>query len=140
MSWTKRSPRRSERRLAQLTGASAVVIVHDMRTSSGPLAAAMARGVTSAGADVVDGGLGSTDMLYYGSGSLGLPGAMITASHNPARYNGIKLCRAGAKPIGQDTGLAELKQLAMRPRLHQGRDAGHDSLPGPAGRIRRVPE
>jgi phosphomannomutase len=99
--------------LAQLTGASAVVIVHDMRTSSGPLAAAMARGVTSVGADVVDGGLGSTDMLYYGSGSLGLPGAMITASHNPARYNGIKLCRAGARPIGQDTGLADLKQLAI---------------------------
>jgi phosphomannomutase len=99
--------------LAQLTGASAVVIVHDMRTSSGPLAAAMARGVTSAGADVVDGGLGSTDMLYYGSGSLGLPGAMITASHNPARYNGIKLCQAGARPIGQDTGLADLKQLAI---------------------------
>ena len=99
--------------LAQLTGASSIVIVHDMRISSGPLAAAMARGVTSVGADVVDGGLGSTDMLYYGSGSLGLPGAMITASHNPARYNGIKLCRAGAKPIGQDTGLTELKQLAM---------------------------
>jgi phosphomannomutase len=99
--------------LAELTGASAVVIVHDMRTSSGPLAAAMARGITSTGADVVDGGLGSTDMLYYASGSLGLPGAMITASHNPAQYNGIKLCRAGAKPIGQDTGLAELKQLAI---------------------------
>jgi phosphomannomutase len=99
--------------LAQLTGASAVVVVHDMRTSSGPLAAAMARGITSTGADAVDGGLGSTDMLYYASGSLGLPGAMITASHNPARYNGIKLCRAGAKPIGQDTGLADLKQLAI---------------------------
>ncbi len=98
--------------LAKLTGASAVVIVHDMRTSSGPLAAAMARGITSTGADVVDGGLGSTDMLYYASGSLGLPGAMITASHNPAQYNGIKLCRAGAKPIGQDTGLAELRQMA----------------------------
>ncbi|HXS63078.1 MAG TPA: phosphomannomutase/phosphoglucomutase [Streptosporangiaceae bacterium] len=99
--------------LAQLTGAPAVIIVHDMRTSSGPLAAAMARGITSTGADVVDAGLGSTDMLYYASGSLGLPGAMITASHNPARYNGIKLCRAGAKPIGQDTGLTELKQMAI---------------------------
>ncbi|HET7015479.1 MAG TPA: phosphomannomutase/phosphoglucomutase [Streptosporangiaceae bacterium] len=99
--------------LAQLTGAPAVIIVHDMRTSSGPLAAAMARGITSTGADVVDAGLGSTDMLYYASGSLGLPGAMITASHNPARYNGIKLCRSGAKPIGQDTGLVELKQMAI---------------------------
>ncbi|HEX9034241.1 MAG TPA: phosphomannomutase/phosphoglucomutase [Streptosporangiaceae bacterium] len=95
-----------------MTGASSVVTVHDMRTSSSPLAAAFARGATSAGADVVDGGLGSTDMLYYASGSLGIPGAMITASHNPARYNGIKLCRAGAKPVGQDTGLAELRELA----------------------------
>jgi phosphomannomutase len=97
---------------ATMTGAQAVVTVHDMRTSSAPLAAAFARGVTSAGADVVDGGLGSTDMLYYASGCLGLPGAMLTASHNPARYNGIKLCRAGAKPVGQDTGLAELREMA----------------------------
>src|SRR5712692_7935479 len=96
----------------RLTEAGAIVIVHDMRPSSGPLAAALGRGVTAAGADVVDGGLGSTDMLYYASGHLGIPGAMITASHNPARYNGIKLCRAGAKPVGQDTGLAELKQMA----------------------------
>jgi phosphomannomutase len=97
---------------ATMTGAAAVVTVHDMRTSSEPLAAAFARGVTSAGADVVEGGLGSTDMLYYASGCLGLPGAMLTASHNPARYNGIKLCRAGAKPVGQDTGLAELREMA----------------------------
>jgi len=97
---------------ATMTGARAVVTVHDMRTSSRPLAAAFARGVTAAGSDVVDGGLGSTDMLYYASGCLDLPGAMLTASHNPAKYNGIKLCRAGAKPIGQDTGLAELRDLA----------------------------
>ena len=97
---------------AVMTGADAIVTVHDMRTSSEPLAAAFARGVTSAGADVVDGGLGSTDMLYFGSGSLGMPGAMITASHNPARYNGIKLCRTGAKPVGQDTGLAQLREMA----------------------------
>jgi phosphomannomutase len=97
---------------ATLTGADAVVIVHDMRTSSRPLAAAFARGVTSAGADVIDGGLGSTDMLYFGSGSLNVPGAMITASHNPARYNGIKLCRAGARPVGQDTGLAQVREMA----------------------------
>ena len=97
---------------ATLTGAGAVVIVHDMRSSSGPLAAAFARGVTLAGADVIDSGLGSTDMLYYASGSLGVPGAMVTASHNPARYNGIKLCRAGAKPVGQDTGLGELREMA----------------------------
>jgi phosphomannomutase len=96
---------------ARMTGAPAVVIVHDMRTSSGPLADALARGVTSQGADVIAAGLGSTDMLYYASGSLGLPGAMITASHNPPKYNGIKLCREGAKPVGQDTGLAELRQM-----------------------------
>jgi phosphomannomutase len=99
---------------AAMTRARSVVIIHDMRTSSGPLAAAFARGVTAVGADVVDGGLGSTDMLYYGSGSLGIPGAMITASHNPAKYNGIKLCRAGAKPVGQDTGLAELRDAASK--------------------------
>jgi phosphomannomutase len=105
---------------AQLTEAAAIVTVHDMRTSSGPLADAVGRGATAQGADVVSGGLGSTDMLYYASGSLGLPGAMITASHNPPKYNGIKLCRAGAKPVGQDTGLAELRAMA-----EQGVPAGH---------------
>jgi phosphomannomutase len=97
---------------ARLTGAEAIVTVHDMRTSSGPLAEAFGRGASGQGADVVAGGLGSTDMLYYASGSLGLPGAMVTASHNPPKYNGIKLCRAGAKPVGQDTGLAELREMA----------------------------
>ncbi len=96
---------------ARLTGARAIVTVHDMRTSSGPLAETFGRGVTSQGADVVAGGLGSTDMLYYASGSMGLPGAMITASHNPSKYNGIKLCREGARPVGQDTGLAELRGM-----------------------------
>ncbi|HEY3958241.1 MAG TPA: phosphomannomutase/phosphoglucomutase [Streptosporangiaceae bacterium] len=105
---------------AQLTEAEAIVTVHDMRTSSGPLADAVGRGATAQGADVVAGGLGSTDMLYYASGSLGLPGAMITASHNPPKYNGIKLCRAGARPVGQDTGLAELRAMA-----EQGVPAGH---------------
>jgi phosphomannomutase len=95
----------------RLTGAGDVVIVHDMRTSSGPLADAFARGATAQGASVVDAGLGSTDMLYYASGILGIPGAMITASHNPARYNGLKLCREGAKPVGQQTGLAELRAM-----------------------------
>jgi phosphomannomutase len=99
---------------ATMTQAEAIVTVHDMRASSGPLAAALARGAASAGADVVDGGLGSTDMLYYASGSLGIPGAMLTASHNPAKYNGIKLCRAGAKPVGEDTGLTELRDMASK--------------------------
>jgi phosphomannomutase len=96
----------------RLTGAPAVVTVHDMRATGGPLADAFARGAVSQGADVVSAGLGSTDMLYYASGSLGIPGAMITASHNPARYNGIKLCRDGARPVGADTGLAELRVMA----------------------------
>ncbi|GIH73516.1 phosphomannomutase/phosphoglucomutase [Sphaerimonospora thailandensis] len=96
----------------EVTGAGSVVMAHDMRTSSGPLAAAFARGATSRGADVVNAGLGSTDMLYYASGSLGLPGVMFTASHNPAQYNGMKMCRAGAVPIGTDTGLIEIRDRA----------------------------
>jgi phosphomannomutase len=95
-----------------LTGAPAVATVHDMRTSSVPLAEAFGHGAAAQGADVVSGGLGSTDMLYYASGSLGIPGAMITASHNPAKYNGIKLCRAGARPVGSATGLTELRAMA----------------------------
>ncbi|MET9267926.1 phosphomannomutase/phosphoglucomutase [Amycolatopsis sp. NPDC004079] len=89
--------------------APAVVIGHDMRDSSPDLAAAFADGVTSQGLDVVSIGLASTDQLYFASGSLNLPGAMFTASHNPAKYNGIKMCRAGASPVGQDTGLAEIR-------------------------------
>lgn len=94
-----------------VTGASTVVAARDMRPSSEPLAAAFARGATGQGADVVDAGLASTDLLYYASGRLDLPGAMFTASHNPAVYNGIKLCRAGAKPVGTDTGLTETRKL-----------------------------
>jgi phosphomannomutase len=95
--------------LAEDPTTKAVVIGHDMRDSSPGLATAFADGVTAQGLDVVSIGLASTDMLYYASGSLNLPGAMFTASHNPARYNGIKLCRAGATPIGQDTGLAAIR-------------------------------
>ncbi|KAA9162381.1 phosphomannomutase/phosphoglucomutase [Amycolatopsis acidicola] len=86
-----------------------VVIGHDMRESSPGLAEAFAEGVTSQGLDVVSIGLASTDQLYFASGSLNLPGAMFTASHNPAKYNGIKMCRAGAAPVGQDSGLAEIR-------------------------------
>jgi phosphomannomutase len=98
----------------RLTGAPSVLTVHDMRTSSRPLAEAFARGAAAQGADVIEGGLGSTDMLYYASGSLGMPGAMITASHNPAKYNGIKLCREGARPVGADTGLSQLRDAAAQ--------------------------
>lgn len=97
---------------ARVTAATAVAVGRDMRPSSPELAAAFAAGVTSQGADVIDIGLASTDQLYFASGSLDMPGAMFTASHNPARYNGIKLCRAGARPVGQDTGLADVRQLA----------------------------
>lgn len=92
--------------------AARVVLGHDMRESSPELAAAFAEGVTAQGVDVVQIGLASTDQLYFASGILDCPGAMFTASHNPARYNGIKMCRAGAKPIGQDTGLAQIRTQA----------------------------
>ena len=93
-------------------GASSVVVGNDMRPSGPELVAAFADGLTSRGVDVVRIGLCSTDGLYFASGSLGLPGAMFTASHNPAQYNGIKLCRAGARPVGQDTGLSRVRELA----------------------------
>jgi phosphomannomutase len=89
-------------------GATRVVIGYDMRASSPALATAFAEGVMAQGLDVVRIGLASTDQLYFASGLLECPGAMFTASHNPAAYNGIKLCRAGAKPVGMDSGLATI--------------------------------
>jgi phosphomannomutase len=103
--------RRAGAAFVELTGAARIVTCHDMRDSSVPLATAFAEGATSRGADVVEAGLGSTDMLYFAAGSLDLPGAMFTASHNPAKYNGIKMCRAGAAPIGQDSGLADIRRM-----------------------------
>ncbi len=107
-------------------GADRIVTAYDMRESSPGLAAAFAAGATAQGADVIDAGLGSTDLLYFASGTLGVPGAMFTASHNPARYNGIKLCRAGAAPVGQESGLADIRDLA---------DAGVPAHGGPAGEV-----
>ncbi|MFF3546101.1 phosphomannomutase/phosphoglucomutase [Streptomyces platensis] len=98
----------------EITAADAIVIGHDMRPSSPGLSDAFARGAAARGADVTQIGLCSTDELYFASGSLGLPGAMFTASHNPAQYNGIKMCRAGAAPVGQDTGLADIRALVER--------------------------
>ncbi|AXB45057.1 phosphomannomutase/phosphoglucomutase [Amycolatopsis albispora] len=100
--------------LVKLDVPTAVVIGHDMRESSPGLAAAFAEGVTSQGLDVINIGLASTDQLYFASGSLNLPGAMFTASHNPAKYNGIKLCRAGAAPVGQDSGLGEIRDMVTQ--------------------------
>ena len=97
-----------------LAGPGAVVIGYDMRPSSPALAAAFAEGVASTGADVIDIGLASTDQLYFASGRLDLPGAMFTASHNPAQYNGIKMCRAGAAPVGSDSGLRDIADLVAK--------------------------
>jgi phosphomannomutase len=126
---------------AAVTGARTIVTVHDMRTSSGPLADAFGRGAAAQGADVLAAGLGSTDMVYYGSGDLGIPGAMITASHNPSRYNGIKLCRAGAKPVGIETGLKDIKDLAERPLVPApvpGSITAVDLLPGYAEYLKKL--
>ncbi|CAG7636268.1 phosphomannomutase/phosphoglucomutase [Actinacidiphila bryophytorum] len=116
---------------ATVTSADAVVIGHDMRPSSPGLSDAFARGAASRGADVTRIGLCSTDELYFASGRLGLPGAMFTASHNPAEYNGIKMCRAGAAPVGQDTGLADIRALAEQ-WMQTGIPAGA-AVPGTIG-------
>jgi phosphomannomutase len=103
---------------ARFTGAARsggqIVFARDMRETGVALSQAFAEGATGQGADVIDAGLGSTDLLYFAAGKLDIPGAMFTASHNPAKYNGIKLCLAGAKPVGQDTGLAQLRAEAER--------------------------
>ncbi len=92
--------------------ADRVLVARDMRPSGEDLVDAFARGLNEQGVDVVDLGLASTDLLYYAAGSLDAPGAMFTASHNPAQYNGLKLCLAGARPVGIDSGLAEIKATA----------------------------
>ena len=119
-----------------------IVIGRDMRPSSPELVAAFAAGANGQGADVIDIGLASTDELYFASGSLQLPGAMFTASHNPARYNGIKLCRAGAKPVGQDSGLAEIRTLAEQGLPEADGAPGHvegiDLLPAYAVFLRQL--
>jgi phosphomannomutase len=99
---------------AEFTGATTVVVGRDCRLSSPALAAAFAEGVTVRGVDVVDLGMATTDMLYLASGKLDVPGAMFTASHNPPQWNGVKLCRAGAAPVGEDSGLMEVRDLAER--------------------------
>ena len=113
-------------RLMRDEGAQRVAIGYDMRDSSPSLAAAFATGVTGQGLDVVRIGLASTDQLYFASGLLDCPGAMFTASHNPAAYNGIKMCRAGAKPVGAETGLTVISDDII---------AGIPAYDGPNGTI-----
>jgi phosphomannomutase len=121
----------------RVTGAESVVVGHDMRPSSPALAQAFAEGATGAGADVTLIGLASTDQLYFASGHLDRPGAMFTASHNPAQYNGIKLCRAQAQPVGMETGLADIRDLvAAGPDGGVGADGAVAPATGsPAGRV-----
>ena len=126
---------------AKVTGATTILTVHDMRSSSGPLADALGRGAAAQGANVLAAGLGPTDMVYYGSGDLGIPGAMITASHNPPRYNGIKLCLAGARPVGIETGLKDIRDRAERnlvPAPVTGSITSVDLLPGYADHLRKL--
>lgn len=108
-------------------GATQVVVGHDMRNSSPSLRDALVEGIRGHGLHVTRIGLCSTDQLYYASGVLQLPGVMVTASHNPAAYNGLKMCRARARPIGKDSGLPEIGDLAQwlldRGDLHGGRSA-----------------
>src|SRR5438132_8977145 len=93
------------------SGADRVLVARDMRPSGAELAGAFTEGVTGQGCDVVDVGMASTDLIYFAAGRLDAPGAMFTASHNPAKYNGLRLCLAGARPVGEDTGLQEIKRL-----------------------------
>ncbi len=96
---------------ADWSGADEILVGRDCRLSSPELAAALIEGATSRGVDVVDLGLASTDLLYFASGSLDRPGVMITASHNPKDYNGLKFCLARAKPVGEESGLGEIRAL-----------------------------
>jgi phosphomannomutase len=112
-------PDQLNERIAQAVGSAfgtfsatpRIVMARDMRASGESLSAAFAKGARAVGVEVVDCGLASTDFLYFASGYLGAPGAMFTASHNPAKYNGIKLCLAGAKPVGVESGLVEIEAL-----------------------------
>jgi phosphomannomutase len=121
---------------------STVIIGEDMRPSSPELAEAFSAGVTSNGTNVIRIGLASTDLLYFAAGSKNLPGAMFTASHNPAAYNGIKLCLSGARPIGKETGLQTIENfvrngmpLAMRP---VGIETNEDSLQAYADHLHKL--
>jgi phosphomannomutase len=129
---------------ADFAKARRIVVGRDMRPSGPALVQAFAEGVTSRGVDVVLLGLVSTDELYYASGALDAPGAMFTASHNPARYNGIKLCLAGAEPVGVETGLAEIRAAVEKgepaPAAEVGKVSEQDVLAGYAAKVRSFVE
>ena len=105
---------------ARFAAAPRILIGHDMRPSGDELVAAFSDGARRHGVNVTHLGLVSTDLVYYAAGKLDAPGVMFTASHNPAQYNGIKLCLAGARPVGEDTGLGDIK--AMAEAILDGRD------------------
>ena len=116
-----------------------VLVARDMRPSGVELTQAFADGVTSQGVDVVDLGMASTDLIYFAAGKLDAPGAMFTASHNPAQYNGIKMCLAGAKPVGEDTGLGDIKRMAAEgvpPGDGKGAVSSQDLLEAYAAHVR----
>src|SRR5918996_6401525 len=113
---------------AAWSGAPEILVGRDCRLSSPDLATALTEGATSRDVDVVDLGPASTDLLYFASGSLDRPGVMITASHNPKEYNGLKFCLAGAKPVGEDSGLGEIRALTEKGDEILG--SGHGSVRG----------
>ncbi|MDP9185572.1 MAG: phosphomannomutase/phosphoglucomutase, partial [Actinomycetota bacterium] len=111
---------------ARITDDRPILIGRDCRLSSPDFAAALAEGITSQGSDAVDLGLASTDLLYFASGSLDLPGIMLTASHNPKEYNGLKFCQPGARPVGEDSGLRDIRALV---------EGGIQPTAGPRGSV-----
>jgi phosphomannomutase len=132
--------RRVGNALVSFTGAARVLVGRDARPSSEPLVAALIEGATVAGADVVELGIVSTDLCYFASGHFDAPAAMVTASHNPPQYNGLKLCRAAAAPIGDGTGLGEIKAMVARGLIERAEDPGRveqrDLLPAFAAHVR----
>jgi phosphomannomutase len=109
---------------AEWTNLPAIILGRDSRLSSPELAEAISQGARSRGADIVDLGLASTDLVYFASGSLDLPAIMITASHNPKEYNGLKFCLPGARPVGEESGLREIRGLVERGDLAEGPPQG----------------
>src|SRR5438270_4130093 len=132
------------RAFVTFTGADRVLVAWDMRTSSEELSAAFIDGVLEQGADAVELGLTSTDLIYFAAGRLDAPGAMFTASHNPAKYGGIKLCLAGARPVGEDTGLKHIKTMVaeggLLPADRRGTTTKQDLLDEYADHVRSFVE